>query len=418
MPPIRQVQLYVSIDLGQTWQAAANAPPDQGHFRFTAERDGLHWFAVQTVDLDNRVHPPTMQGVQPSLKVVVDTVAPQLQLQGLPPQGDRLGVSWDIRDDNLEFLPNDTVRLEYRPAGGQAWLPLNVPIGVNQLYWRPETAGPAEVRLQVRDRAGNTSQTVALVSPIGNAPAFTPAPAGGFTAAPGTGFHAAPFTGSQPSASDAAAAPEAPERRLVNSKRISLNFELKEVGPSGVSAVELWYTLNGRSWNKYPQRFEDPKQAAIQFDVEGEGVYGITLCAKSGVGLGERPPQFGDRPQLWIEVDLTKPVVQLQSVLVGHGPDKGKLAIAWTARDKNLARDPITISFAEQLTGPWRTFAEKIANSGRHIWTMPDGVPYQFYVKVEAIDAAGNVGEAITDSPVKVDLSTPKVRIVNVEPAR
>jgi hypothetical protein len=49
---------------------------------------------------------------------------------------------------------------------------------------------------------------------------------------------------------------------------------------------------------------------------------------------------------------------------------------------------------------------------------MPtDGVPYQFLVKVEAADLAGNVGEAITPDLIKVDLSTPKVRILNVEPS-
>ena len=39
---------------------------------------------------------------------------------------------------------------------------------------------------------------------------------------------------------------------------------------------------------------------------------------------------------------------------------------------------------------------------------MPDGLPYQFFVRVEAIDLAGNVGEAITLERVKVDLSLPK----------
>ena len=35
----------------------------------------------------------------------------------------------------------------------------------------------------------------------------------------------------------------------------------------------------------------------LTFEVNDEGIYGITLVAKSGVGLGERAPQLGDRPQ-------------------------------------------------------------------------------------------------------------------------
>ena len=52
------------------------------------------------------------------------------------------------------------------------------------------------------------------------------------------------------------------------------------------------------------------------------------------------------------------------------------------------------------------------------MWTLPEGVPYQFHVRVEAVDQAGNVGEAVTESLVKVDLALPKVRILNVEPGR
>jgi hypothetical protein len=151
--------------------------------------------------------------------------------------------------------------------------------------------------------------------------------------------------------------------------------------------------------------------------VAQEGVYGFTLVARSGVGLGERPPQIGDRPQIWVEVDLTKPVVQLQGVVVGKGKDKGKLFIGWTAYDKNLDKAPIMLSYAEQTSGPWTPIsADRVPNSGRYVWSMPPTVPYQFLVKVEAVDTAGNVGEAVTTELVKVDLSQPKARILTVAP--
>jgi hypothetical protein len=151
--------------------------------------------------------------------------------------------------------------------------------------------------------------------------------------------------------------------------------------------------------------------------VSEEGVYGFTLVARSGVGLGERPPQIGDRPQVWVEVDLTKPEVQVGPVIVGQGMDKGKLAISWKAWDKNLSGTPITLSYAQQAGGTWTPITpERIANTGRYIWSMPDGVPYQFLVKVEAIDQAGNIGEAVTPEQIKVDLLQPKARILDVAP--
>jgi hypothetical protein len=186
-----------------------------------------------------------------------------------------------------------------------------------------------------------------------------------------------------------------------------------------VSVIELWYTMDSRSWNKHPTRFgEDPTQKSITFDVVDEGVYGITLVAKSGVGLGDRPPQIGDRPHLWIEVDTTRPQVQLHGVTVGTGADKGKLTVAWSARDKNIEQVPIVLSYGEQATGPWKPFTpDKLKNTGQYVWQMPGDVPYQFHVRVEAADRAGNVGEAISENLIKVDLSNPKVRILNVEPA-
>src|SRR5262249_51906216 len=117
------------------------------------------------------------------------------------------------------------------------------------------------------------------------------------------------------------------------------------------------------------------------------------------------------------EVDVTKPEVELRNVSVGIGPDKGKLSISWAARDKNLHSRPMKLSYAEQRDGPWTLIEDKLANTGRHIWNMPPGVPYQFHLKVEALDQAGNIGEAVTESLIKVDLAQPKVKILTVGPA-
>lgn len=405
---IKQLQLFVSVDQGRTWQPSGTAHPEKRHFSFTAERDGYHWFAVQTLDIDNKLFPLSLEGVAPSMKVVIDTQPPTVMLQPLPARGNEVGVSWDIRDENLDLSQADATRLEYRLAGNPAWIAVGTAPGANQVYWAPQSTGPIEVRLRAKDRAGNFGEGTLTLGAGGQG-------AGGQGGAVQPRMQAENPT-ERPT--EIFNAPSDSERTLVGSKRISLNLELKDVGPSGVSLIELWYTQDGRSWNKYPARFgEDQNQRNIAFDVAAEGLYGITLVAKSGVGLGERAPQIGDRPQLWIEVDVTKPAVQIQNILVGAGPEKGKLNISWSARDRNLSREPITLSYAEQVAGPWTPIAEKLANSGRYIWTMPQQIPYQFHLKVEAIDRAGNVGEAVTDSLIKVDLSQPKVRILNVEPA-
>jgi hypothetical protein len=387
---LKQLQLYVSTDQGQTWQAVVTVTPDQRSFDYRAASDGLYWFAVRTFDLEGRAYPVSMEGARPGLKVFVDTQPPVVRLRALPPRDGEAGVEWEVRDDNLD---TGSLRLEYRlPGADWALLATDLP-ATGQKYWRPVTNGPVEVRLRARDRADNWSEEKVTVTP------------GAATARPQPEV----VEPTQPRTTE-------PAIRLVNSKRIALNYEIKEKGPSGVSSVELWYTqdLGGRNWQKY---MEDPgAKPPIQFDVAGEGLYGFTLVVRSGVGLGDRPPQVGDQPQVWVEVDLTKPVVRLGSVDVGRGADAGRLTINWTATDKNLGRLPITLSYAEQAGGQWTPIATGVENSGRYVWQMPTGVPYRFLIKVEATDKAGNVGADETPKPVIVDLAQPKAVILTVEP--
>jgi hypothetical protein len=390
---LKQIQLYVSTDRGQTWRQASVVTPDRKAFDYTAQQDGVYWFAVRTVDVDNRAYPLTMENVPPGLIVNVDTTPPVARLRALPPREGEVGVDWEVRDDNL--LPGG-VRLEYRLAGSTTWVPLvaNLP-PTGQHFWKPRTNGPVEVQLHAEDRAGNKGIDKTTVTP--NA-----------------------VTGKTLPSTGEPAATRQPDRnvRLVNSKWIALHYEIKDKGPSGVSAIELWYTKDpqGRTWSKYKEE-DGTTPPPFKFEVDSEGLYGFTLVVRSGVGLSDRPPQVGDQPQVWVEVDLTKPVVRLGTVDVGRGADSGRLTINWTATDKNFGPQPITLSYAKQASGPWNPMAANIENSGRYVWQMPTDVPFQFLVRVEATDRAGNVGSDETPKPVSVDLAQPKGVILNVEPA-
>jgi hypothetical protein len=351
-----------------------------------------------------------MDGATPNLKVIVDTVPPQVTIHALNNRGSEVGVAWTVRDENFSTNQADAIRLDYRSINSSAnWIPLSVPPGATQFYWNPNTTGPVEVRVQARDQGGNVGEAFTRVAIDGGGSGFTPTPA---SVAPNPGY-----TRNYDPAPNILNGPAPSDVKLVGSKKIALGYDLKDVGPSRVAAIDLWFTHDGRTWAKYGQPFTDEAGKNIIFEVEREGLYGITLNAKSGVGLGERPPQAGDRPQVWIEVDLTKPVVSLRNVLVGQGIDKGKLKIAWAASDKNLGQACINLKYAEQAAGPWTAIAEKLNNTGEHTWMMPAAVPYQFYIKVEAVDRAGNVGEDATPQPVKVDLSIPRAVPLSVAPA-
>lgn len=205
---------------------------------------------------------------------------------------------------------------------------------------------------------------------------------------------------------------EAP-RRLVNSKKISLQYQVRNAGPSGVALVEVWRTSDGRKWEKFAQ--QENARPPFVVEVEKEGLYGFILIPRSGVGLSRKAPVDGESPQLWVEVDLSSPQIKLLEPVVGTGRDNGKLTINWTAQDRNLGPDPITISYAEETNGEWKPIASRIRNTGKFTWQMPPKTPYRFLIRVHAIDRAGNVGSDQTLHPVVVDLATPETVILGVD---
>jgi hypothetical protein len=381
---IQQVLLHVSEDGGRSYQQVGVASPQDKSFRFQARRDGWYYFTVQTQDNMGQFHPANVQAVAPGLRVCVDTTQPQVVLRPAVVREGPAGVEWEVRDENPDV---SSLRLEYRPVGSRDWYPLNTPQQLSGQYgWMPPTTGPLEVRLQVRDKAGNSAQATTLLTPNGGgASPMSPTPPG-----PGNLIY-------------------------VNRRRFHLNYKLENVGKSGVANVEVWMTQNGQSWQKYADAGKDPPYAV---EVQSEGRYGFTLVAVSGVGLSERRPRAGDPPQVWVEVDDTKPIVRLLNVEVGQGNDANKLTVRWAAQDRHLKNLPITLSYSETPAGPWKPIATELPNDGRYVWSMPqDGLPFQFLVRVEAADLAGNVGHDETTKPVAVDLTLPKTAIIGVEPA-
>src|SRR5262249_55519864 len=99
--PVKEVQLFVSTDQGASWRPAAVVTPDKKFFVFQAPKDGPYWFTTRTVDLQGVNYPPTMEGIRPGLRVVVDTQPPVVRLRAIPFREGEVGLEWDVRADNL-----------------------------------------------------------------------------------------------------------------------------------------------------------------------------------------------------------------------------------------------------------------------------------------------------------------------------
>ena len=466
----REIRLYVSTDLGIRWQQSQAVAPQPGKFNFQAPSEGEFWFCVRTLDGRNQLHPAD-EAVHPGLQVIVDTTVPQLSLNLRQIAPGRVQLSWSARDEHLD---PSKLRLEYIQAGSTNWqtVPI-VPKAADSTEWNVPQGGRVAVRGAIADLAGNMGQAetqVQIAPGNGNGqagPDFRDPVAGNDlppdsqaglkpdqipTAAQGQlnrdswdqpgGLADFPSGRQDIAARDQAQRPlsgfaslqqgngipgfrnqetslgAAPRRegsaRVVNQRQFQIGYRIEEIGPSGISSVELFITQdNGATWYRYGE--DADKRSPFVVNVPREGAYGFTLIVRSGVGLAADPPQPGERPSIVVNVDETAPRVQLLPVEQGRGQALNKLLVRWMVQDENLAERPISLWYGASPTGPWQPIAGGLDNTGSHVWTMAAGIAPRIFFRIEARDTAGNVQRLDTTEPLLIDLSKPSARILDVE---
>lgn len=388
-PRIVDVLLYVSTD-GKNYNYVDTVRPAARKFFFSARQDGCYYFIVQTRDAAGALSPANLHGAQPSIRVYVDTQPPVIEELTAAPDATGVPViRWKINEANLK-----DIKAEYRSVGGTEPMPLFLPIEVKgERPWKPSLGGALEVRMWAQDKAGQWSQMKSVRLRVAdNVSGIRPPPEPG-----GAG-----------------------KIMYVKSKTFQLQYQLddKTVGPSKVASVDIWKLYQGRGWQKCKESGSPVGPATVT--VESAGRWGFRLIPRSGVGLAERDPQPNDAPDIWVEVDDKPPQVRVTKVTVLQEADGGYLTVYWTADDAFLRAMPITILWKDPQGSKWTPLATELPNTGSWRHRTDDlnlGGGYEFSLKVEAIDEAGNVGSDPWRDTVKVDLSIPRIKSINVNPS-
>lgn len=203
---------------------------------------------------------------------------------------------------------------------------------------------------------------------------------------------------------------------MVNKQQFELLYDVESVGSAGIAQIELWGTNDGgQHWLSYG--FDDDARSPMLVNVDGEGLYGFRVVVKTGAGLEGAAPKSGDAPDVWVGVDLTKPLGNLISAEQGGGEEAGELVIAWEAADERLAPRPISLRMSESPQGPWHTIASGLENTGHYAWRLDQRTPQKFFLRLEVRDEAGNLRIDDSTEPVTIERFRPQGRIRDVRSA-
>ena len=165
---IREVLLYSSTDQGRNWQQAGIIPPTKKEFAFYSPGDGTYWFRVAFVNKQGAQEPDdkSLMNGPPDLKMVIDTLKPIVRTLQVQRDGAEVYINWDVQEDHPD-LSRDGLRLDYHVKDElvETWKPIPCQPGLKgQGRFSPAEAKALEIRLTVRDLAGNQSYSLREVS--------------------------------------------------------------------------------------------------------------------------------------------------------------------------------------------------------------------------------------------------------------
>ena len=203
--------------------------------------------------------------------------------------------------------------------------------------------------------------------------------------------------------------------QIISTKRFRLNYDINAIDPSGVGKVDLYITQDkGRTWKLWGQ---DPdNQSPFPVEVQDQGLYGFRVVIHSKDGLIGSGPSSGDDADMWVRIDTQTPLAQITSVPYGRGNEAGRLVINYRVADDFLTLRPVRLSYSRSPQGPWTIIEDNLRNEGRYLWKVGRTVADRIFLKIDAMDQAGNVGTHRLSQSVDVSGLVPRGTIHGVEP--
>lgn len=165
----RAIELYGSLDAGQTWKRWGADPDRQSPFDIETKGEGLFSFRIVVQGNNGLASPRPLEGDTPDIAVLVDQTKPTLRLTSARyGEGDRIGslvIRYECED---EHLMNRGIRVSFSDSLEGPWTTVAAGLRNDGLYvWPADPKLPRMIylRLDATDQAGNVG-TYILDQPI------------------------------------------------------------------------------------------------------------------------------------------------------------------------------------------------------------------------------------------------------------
>ena len=311
---------------------------------------------------------------------------------------DEIGVPPLPADGQGEFVADIGAGASADPGPGSSPV-TNAPVADAPVAgrWRSEVAGTwsdgQPTQRQTATQSVPAQTAVAALLPRANdrgeprQPAPTPAPVTGLDAA-------------------AAGAGQAEYRgrplHLTKSRRFTWDYEAPAPRPAaGGLRAELWTTRDGGvTWQQ--TAVDHDGRSPIEVSLPEQGLFGVRLEMVAEAAGADGSPRSGDTPDAWVGVDEQPPEVDIVAVTRDESDAGDALLIRYACRDPLIVPRSVRLLYSPNAEGPWATIAESQENQGEHRWQPGRTVPSRVYVRIEASDAAGNIGGTTTPESVSV----------------
>jgi len=190
--------------------------------------------------------------------------------------------------------------------------------------------------------------------------------------------------------------------QLTRSRRFVWDYEIPAArSNAGALRAELWTTADGGvTWQR--TAVDTDGRSPIDVSLPAAGLYGVRLELVADADDDTGGPRSGAAPDAWVGVDEEAPQVDLAGVGRDDATPSGALLIRYASRDPLMTPKSVRLLYSPNADGPWATIADGADNQGEHRWTPDRNVPAKVFIRVEASDAAGNVGSATTPDAISV----------------